>query len=670
MRRLLASAVTLAATATLGCAGSASTPSPNAADADAPMSCTLSTAGSAIQPVGDHRVGGAVALAKHGDRTLALVADEDAQALMVVDVDQQKQLSETPLDGVPSQLMVAKDGRVIVALRDTSALAVYEVPSDLAQPLRPRCAVAVSTEPVALAATPDDAKVLVSSGWGHSLSAFAASDLAKLAEVELPREPRAVVVSDDGQRAFVSHAVGSSISVVTLEGHRRSRDISMIVDPSQPARATRRPLESFANALFFSRRESDMVAGRFGVRAGCQGYALAKSVEPSGRILAPQVLVDPGDPENAASGYGEGHMPTEVVNVAVIDDRDGALMASSVSITPNMHMMHPPDPREPRTPECLLPRAAAVDPDSSSLFVTCYGIGALVAYDASSANPAIVEKRRWDVGAGPSGVKVDAKNRRAIVWSQFDRRVEVVDIGDVELVDEEQPNAVQIERIALAPSPKVPSHEVRLGRSLFHAVGDARISQDGRACASCHPDGRDDAITWATPDGPRRTKMLAGRLHASAPYSWNGDTEDVETHVTQTFKRLSGQGLKGMERDALIAYLNWVKPPVARVDTSNALVKRGKEVFESEKAACSSCHADETYGDGRAHDVGSRATADRSKQFDTPDLRYLSGRGPYFHDGRYATLSELLRDSDGRMGHTAHLSADDLKALEAYLLTL
>ena len=46
-----------------------------------------------------------------------------------------------------------------------------------------------------------------------------------------------------------------------------------------------------------------------------------------------------------------------------------------------------------------------------------------------------------------------------------------------------------------------------LGRSLFHAVGTRQIAFDGRACASCHPDGRDDGLTWATQEGPRRARI-------------------------------------------------------------------------------------------------------------------------------------------------------------------
>ena len=59
-------------------------------------------------------------------------------------------------------------------------------------------------------------------------------------------------------------------------------------------------------------------------------------------------------------------------------------------------------------------------------------------------------------------------------------------------------------------------------------VGDERISHDGRACASCHPDGRDDSITWATPNGPRRSIMLSGRIADTAPFSWSGTEQTLK----------------------------------------------------------------------------------------------------------------------------------------------
>ncbi|APR75606.1 Hypothetical protein A7982_00952 [Minicystis rosea] len=48
----------------------------------------------------------------------------------------------------------------------------------------------------------------------------------------------------------------------------------------------------------------------------------------------------------------------------------------------------------------------------------------------------------------------------------------------------------------------------------------------------------------------------------------------------------------------------------------------------------------------------------------------MSGTAPYFHDGRAATLEELIDENADRMGHTSHLSREDRAALIAFLRTL
>jgi cytochrome c peroxidase len=70
------------------------------------------------------------------------------------------------------------------------------------------------------------------------------------------------------------------------------------------------------------------------------------------------------------------------------------------------------------------------------------------------------------------------------------------------------------------------------------------------------------------------------------------------------------------------------------------------------------------------HEFGSTAPIEARGGFDTPALRFVSGTAPYFHDGRYATLEELLQGADGKMGHTLQLSRQDVTALAAYLETL
>jgi DNA-binding beta-propeller fold protein YncE/mono/diheme cytochrome c family protein len=632
-------------------------------------------AGSTATPLGTPRAGSTVALATQGGKTLAYTADEDDWAVHVVDVDARKELGETALDGRPSQIMFLPDGRLAVLLRDKSQVAVLE-PGEQPEKLDKRCSVDTASEPVSMALTPDDATLLVTSGWGRALGAYDARSLAKAYQVALPREPRAVVVSDDGKYAYVSHAVGAKASRVTL-ADKTVTDVSLVEHDAstiQQEKAIHAEIESFRKRGDDTKMFDDQLKElESHAHPSCQGFALAKTVEPGGRILAPQVLVDTGDPKQRAPGYGDDNNTTEVGDVAVIDSATAKPMASSLE-RPNENLgWGGVDPRDAQKPECLLPRAAAVDPTSKSLLVSCYGIDQVIAYDAFAASPARAERQRWIVGAGPSGIAVDAGHNRAVVWSQFDRAVNVIDLGSGKLADTKGRPPAPADRVDMAPNPnRKISVAASLGRLLFHSVGDGRIARDGRACASCHPEGRDDSLVWATPDGPRRSIMLAGRIVNTAPYAWAGNETDLKVHLAMTFDRLNGQGgLKSLELEALTAYVETLSPPPPSAPaTRDTRVERGAQLFASQEVGCSNCHAGPLETDNKRHDVKSKTEADKSGEFNTPTLHLVGGTGPYFHDGRYKTLHDLLTANKDEMGHTSQLSPDDIESLEAYLRTL
>src|SRR6185369_17408786 len=113
---------------------------------------------------------------------------------------------------------------------------------------------------------------------------------------------------------------------------------------------------------------------------------------------------------------------------------------------------------------------------------------------------------------------------------------------------------------------------------------DARIST-GRACATCHPDGRDDGLLWTRPDGARQTPTLAGRLDGTAPYGWFGESPTVAQHLEKTFQRLGGTGFKGpaarADLEALLAYVAQIPPPPAAQAGDLDEVARGAKVFGS-----------------------------------------------------------------------------------------
>jgi len=630
------------------------------------VSCERRHPGVGAARVDAARQGSSVALAHLGDSTFAYVADEDSHALHTIDVERGTEVATTHLAGSPALALVMADGRVAVTLRDKNKIEVLEPAAQASAPLESRCTVGVAVEPFGLAMTPDDKRLLVTSAFGRKLTVLDAASMRPSFDVQVGREPRAVLVDDRGERAFVAHVVGGKMSVVDLVGDKHDvREIDLRVK------------KVLGNPTRFSDTDK--------LRSGCQGFALAKSIDvddsgsvgperplvkgqapkqpapakPKGRVFAPMVTVDPGDALTRSNQYyGEVRdgVPKEAPLVQVIDaDAERPMNKAVMSLGTRL------------SKECLLPRSATARPSTGTLFVTCLGIDSVVELDTRGADPARLERRRWSVPAGPTGVAIDDAHGRAVVWSQFDAQLSVIDLHS----SAEKPS---VKLVAVKYTPTSEAAELAAGRKLFHTVDDSRISSDGTACASCHPDGREDALTWSTPDGPRQTIMLAGRLAATAPYGWIGKHDTLPTYVTNTFTRLGGTGMTGAELDALVAYVGKMPGPVmegAPVDSSKvAQLARGKELFFDQAEGCASCHVGGGGVDSAHHDVGSNTGADVAKEFDTPSLRFISGTAPYFHDGRYKTLDEVLAATDNQMGHTLHLSQRDGLALKAYLETL
>ncbi len=671
MRKLLCSALWVGLPAAIAAgAGCGAAPTSPAGEAEVakgkPMvsvadSCERKQPGVGAARYADKREGSAVALAKSGEALIAYVADEDSQAIHAVNVVTKKQVSRTKVGGSPAQVLVLEDGRVAVTLRDKNQVEILEPKPGPAGQLVSLCKRSVPLEPIGLATTPDDGKLLVTSGWGRTLTALDGKTLSVAFAVDLPREPRAVVVDDDGERAFVSHAIGASLSVVDL--NKGTHDV--------------RPLD-----LSVRRASPFSTSGAEKPRGGAQGYALAKAVTsvvpggeappvagkapspapakktpaapvPKGRIFVPMVTVEPGDPNvRSQAYYGDARdgVPKESPIVSVVD------AAAERSLTRAVMSLG-----TPMTEECLLPRSAAARGSTGTLFVTCLGVDTLMELDTRGSDPIRLERRRWSLPSGPTGVAIDDAGGQAIVWSQFDAKLSIVDVN--------APKRGEIISVAVDYDPTPESAAIARGRQIYHTTDDLRIANDGVACASCHPDGRDDAFTWSTPEGPRQTIMLAGRSVETAPYGWQGKHGDLKTYLGNTFSRLGGSGIQGAELEALIAYLEKMPAPPKNHELT-AAAKEGKDLFFDASLGCASCHVGGGGVDKTTHDVGSKAVADLEMKFDTPSLQFIRGTAPYFHDGRFKTFDEMLSATDSEMGHTLHLTSQQRKSLAAYLETL
>lgn len=200
------------------------------------------------------------------------------------------------------------------------------------------------------------------------------------------------------------------------------------------------------------------------------------------------------------------------------------------------------------------------------------------------------------------------------------------------------------------------------GRRLFHEATNV-----GLACASCHPEGRDDGGVWTFDTlGKRRTQNLAGGLLARAPYHWGGDMPTLHALVQDVFThRMAGEPVhEGAER-ALGKWLDRIPAPRGVVADS-AAVARGDELFHSSELGCPSCHNGTLMTNNMLVDVG---TSGRVK---VPSLVGVGARAPFLHDGCAATLRDRFGACGGGdlHGHTSQLSDAELADLVAYLESL
>lgn len=167
--------------------------------------------------------------------------------------------------------------------------------------------------------------------------------------------------------------------------------------------------------------------------------------------------------------------------------------------------------------------------------------------------------------------------------------------------------------------------------------------------------------------------MLAGRVHGTEPYGWTRGKGSLPEYIADTIQRLGGTGLDQSSLVALSSYIERMPAPIAESNQS-ANARHGKEVFV--RAGCVDCHVDAVGTDHRAHGfLGAEAPANTSPEgdlagFDTPSLRFVGLTAPYFHDGRYDSLEQLLGDRNSTMGLTAHLTSENQRDIAAYLRTL
>jgi YD repeat-containing protein len=232
------------------------------------------------------------------------------------------------------------------------------------------------------------------------------------------------------------------------------------------------------------------------------------------------------------------------------------------------------------------------------------------------------------------------------------------------LVQSREPATLQILTQRADPIVLATERRADPGHQVFHAATAGKL-----ACASCHPDGGEDGLTWRFVGlGARRTQSLRGGILDTAPFHWNGDMTSLDQLMHDVFEgRMQGGRVDRERVQALGRWLDQV--PTIKPSPWHAaeMVARGKALFEGSATGCTTCHRGSDFTSGGSFDVGTGGA------FQVPQLHDLAFRAPFMHDGCAATLADRFTSGcggDDRHGLTSKLGQAQIADLIAYLESL
>jgi YVTN family beta-propeller protein len=551
----------------------------------------------------------------------------------------------------PRAAAVSADGsRLYVSGQRSGALYVLDVASGAVVATVP-----VGSEPVAVVLSPDGTAVFVACTQDAAVVKVDATTMAVVGRVPVPGEPWALGFSADGSRLLASGFMGPGVTLI-------DPDTLTVVDrwtvPPTPPRGDRRLAHGQVRGLYD-------VAARPGSGETWIAHALLGTDTPQPVLDFESTAFPALSLLSPAGAYQE----TLSIDAQDVPGIDGAI-ADVVSG----------------------PHAVAFTPDGRVALVADANSGDVLVVDASARTE--IGLVRPLPGKMPDGIVVARDGRAAYVDERVSGDVAFLRIDGEGAAARVSVDGAPVARLTVDPMPAA----LRLGQDLFNSADSSRFpvtTNHWVACATCHMEGRSDAVTWLFAQGPRDTPSNAGGMLGTGFLFRTGDRTVVQDYwhtinVEQggRFDPLAQASLL----DAIAAYVNLGLPAPIPPTTEPSLVARGAAVFKA--STCDSCHSGPRFTDSGAgnpmldlsgtvllHDIGTCLTTGSFPDvshvdvaghpraacaFDTPSLTGIASTPPYLHDGSAATLIDAVL----KMPQAPAAGSADLGALVEYLRSL
>lgn len=523
--------------------------------------------------------------------------------------------------------------------------------------------------PSALAVTPDERAILVTGTYSGTLQRFQwdGDRLTPAGSLTLRFEPRGVVVAPDGKVAYVALTTAGAVAVVDL------------VDFKEVARI---PVGRWPRYMAISPDGSRLAVGLNG--AGGVGVVDTQDrkllytetftglnmgqmeVSPDGKFVYFPFMVyrrNPITPNNIRLGWV---LASRLARVRL----DGKARRDAIALDPQGQAVSDPHGL------ALHPAGEwVVSAASGTHELLIFRLPGLPFQDYGGPGDHIDAQllkdtsrfARVPLGGRPMAVRFTRDGRSVLVANYLLNAIQVVDLNERKLVRTLPVGRAKTQSLA------------RRGEAIFY---DGQRSLDQwYSCHSCHYEGHANAEMMDTRNDGRfgNFKVVLSLRHVSktGPWFWHGWQEDYATALKKSLTdSMLGPVPTAEDVQALQAFLETLKPPpnpYRQPDGSlTEAAQRGEKVFRSEKAGCSRCHSGPYFTDGRIHDVGTNARGDVYSGYNPPTLLGVYDRLLYLHDGRAATLEQLLKGPHhpDQVNARGDLTDQELADLLEYLKSL
>ena len=564
----------------------------------------------------------------------------------------------------PVDLVLSPDNAWFVSVNQTSDTASLVRTSDG----KVLSEAPVGHHPIGIALAPDGKSIYVSGHYSGDITLLEVQGetFTKVGSIDVGFEPHDIAISPDGATAYVATTANAQVAVINLPECKVTSRIDVGRWPRH---------------LALSPDGSRLAVGTSGDR----GITVVDTRE--GKAVYQEQFVGLNIGHLAASKDGKHvYFPWMVYRnnpISAGNIRLGWVLASRIARL----RLDGPARREamsldPQGKAIADVEGIALTSDESRLIVSAGGTHELLVYRTEGLplkdyggtdhiEPELLKDEdrfhRIEVGGRPMGLAIGSDDNTVYVANYLHDSVQVIDLKERKVARE----------IPLG-GPKEPSL-ARKGESIFY---DARRSLDQwYSCHTCHYEGGTNSVMMdTTNDGTAftfKTVLPLHDLHETSPWTWHGWQTDLRAAMRKSLtETMLGPQPTEDDVDAMLAYfqsLETAPNPFRNKDGSlTPAAERGKAIFESDRAACATCHNGPYFTDGQVHDVGLGSSRDRYEGFGTPSLRGVYRRVKLLHDGRAESLEALLTGPHApeKVSGTGGLSEAEVKDLVEYLKSL